>query len=270
MTGRDVLAEICDHKRGEIAARKAARPLADVEAAARAADTPRGFVSALRRASGCGYGLIAEIKKASPSKGLIRADFDPPALARAYAAGGAACLSVLTDEKYFQGADRYLVAARAAVTLPVLRKDFMLDTWQVAEARALGADCILVIMAALSDAQAAELEDAAVGWGMDVLVEVHDAEELERALQLKSPLIGVNNRNLKTMTTDLATTEALAGRIPAGRVLVAESGLNHPHDLARMAGVGARCFLVGESLMRQADVAAATRALLADPVAAVA
>lgn len=270
MSDRDVLAEICAHKRTEIAARQAARPIADIEAAARAADTPRGFVAALRRASGRGYGLIAEIKKASPSKGLIRADFDPPALARAYAAGGAACLSVLTDEKYFQGADPYLVAARAAVTLPVLRKDFMLDPWQVAEARALGADCILVIMAALSDAQAAELEDAAVGWGMDVLVEVHDAEELERALRLKSPLIGVNNRNLKTMTTDLATTEALAGRIPAGRMLVAESGLHHPQDLARMARVGARCFLVGESLMRQADVAAATRALLADPVAAVA
>jgi indole-3-glycerol phosphate synthase len=266
----DVLAEICAHKRTEVAARKAARPLAEVESAARTADAPRGFAAALRRASGTGYGLIAEIKKASPSKGLIRADFDPPELARAYAAGGATCLSVLTDERYFQGADGYLVAARAAVPLPVLRKDFMLDPWQVAEARALGADCILVIMAALSDAQAGELEDAAMSWGMDVLVEVHDAAELDRALALRSPLLGVNNRNLKTMKTDLATTEALASRVPAGRMLVAESGLNSPSDLARMARVGARCFLVGESLMRQPDVTAATRALLADPVAAVA
>lgn len=266
----DVLAEICAHKRTEVAARKAVRPLAEVEAAARSADAPRGFAAALRRASGTGYGLIAEIKKASPSKGLIRADFDPPELARAYAAGGATCLSVLTDEKYFQGADGYLVAARATVSLPVLRKDFMLDSWQVAEARALGADCILVIMAALSDAQASELEDAATSWGMDVLVEVHDEAELDRALALKSPLLGVNNRNLKTMKTDLATTEALASRVPADRMLVAESGLNSPADLARMARVGARCFLVGESLMRQPDVTAATRALLADPVAAVA
>ncbi len=267
---RDVLAEICAHKRTEIAARKATRPLADVEAAARAADAPRGFAEALRRASATGYGLIAEIKKASPSKGLIRADFDPPSLARAYAAGGATCLSVLTDERYFQGSDAYLVAARAATALPALRKDFMLDPWQIAEARALGADCILVIMAALSDAQAIELEDAATAWGMDVLVEVHDAAELDRALALKSPLLGVNNRNLKTMTTDLATTETLASRVPADRMLVAESGLNHPTDLARMARVGARCFLVGESLMRQPDVTAATRALLADPVGAVA
>ena len=266
----DVLAEICAHKRGEVGVRKAARPFAEMEAAARDADAPRGFAAALRRASRDGYGLIAEIKKASPSKGLIRADFDQAALASAYAEGGATCLSVLTDEMYFQGADSYLLAARAAVTLPVLRKDFMLDPWQVIEARALGADCILIIMAALSDAEALELEDAALAWGMDVLIEVHDDAELDRALALKSPLLGVNNRNLKTMTTDLATTEALAAKVPADRILVSESGLNAAAYLARMARVGARCFLVGESLMRQSDVAAATRNLLARPAAAVA
>ncbi|EDP63752.1 indole-3-glycerol phosphate synthase [alpha proteobacterium BAL199] len=266
----DILAEICAHKRTEIVARKATNSFAEMETTARAASAPRGFAEALRRAARVGYGLIAEIKKASPSKGLIRADFDPASLACAYAAGGATCLSVLTDEKYFQGNDRYLADAHSTVTLPVLRKDFMLDPWQVTEARALGADCILIIMAALSDAQAQEIETAALGWNMDVLVEVHDAAELDRALALKSPLLGVNNRNLKTMKTDLATTETLAHRVPADRILVAESGLNHPDDLARMAKVGARCFLVGESLMRQSDVTAATRTLLADPVAAVA
>ncbi len=260
----DVLTRICDDKRALVQARKSARPLSEVEAAARAADPARGFIRALRGRvdEGC-YGLIAEIKKASPSKGLIRPDFDPPALARAYREGGATCLSVLTDEPYFQGCDDYLLAARAAVDLPVLRKDFMVDPYQIAESRALGADCILIIMAALSDAQAAEIEEAAIAWGLDVLVEVHNREELDRALALKTPLLGVNNRNLKTLAVDIATTEELAAHVPADRMLVAESGLYSPADLSRMAAVGARCFLVGESLMRQEDVTAATRALLA-------
>ncbi|MDA0997381.1 MAG: indole-3-glycerol phosphate synthase TrpC [Proteobacteria bacterium] len=267
----DVLSEICGVKRRHVAECKARAPYAEIARQARAQVPARGFTQALRSAASSGrYVLIAEIKKASPSKGLIRADFDPPSLARAYQKGGAACLSVLTDGPYFQGSDAYLIAARNAVDLPVLRKDFMLDPYQIAESRALGADCVLLIMAALSDAQAAELEAVATEFGLDVLLEVHDVPEMDRALKLASPLIGVNNRNLKTLQVDLQATVDLAPMLPKDRLLVCESGLASRADLARMAGIGADAFLIGESLMRQADVAAATRALIGDSISQVA
>ncbi len=258
----DVLAEICAVKRDHVTRRKAELPLATLEAEL-PTQPPRGFARALVTAHESGrHALIAEIKKASPSKGLIRADFDPPTLARAYMAGGAACLSVLTDEPYFQGRDGYLAAARAAVALPALRKDFMLDPWQIVESRWLGADAVLLIMACLDDSAARELAAVAHAHGMDVLVEVHDEAELDRAVALPGTLLGINNRNLKTLAVDLATFERLAPRAPADRLLVAESGLYSHADLLRMALAGARAFLVGESLMREADVTAATHRLL--------
>ena len=258
----DMLTEICNTTRAEVARRKAARSFADLDTAAHGQSAPRGFEAALRRASASGFALIAEIKKASPSKGLIRADFDPPAHAAAYAAGGATCLSVLTDAPYFQGQDQYLIAARAACNLPVIRKDFMVDPWQCAEARAMGADAILIIVAALEDGVMSEIETAAIERGMDVLVEVHNEAEMKRAARLKSRLIGINNRDLKRFVTDLAITEHLAPLAPKGALVVGESGINSHADLLRLERAGVRAFLVGESLMREDDVAAATRALL--------
>ena len=258
-----ILDEIGTYKREEIAAAKSRVPQAEIDKRARAADAPRGFLAALKKARNEGrYGLIAEIKKASPSKGLIRADFDPPRLARAYEEGGAVCLSVLTDTPSFQGSPDYLVQARAATKLPVLRKDFMLEPYQVAEARAWGADCILIIMAMVDDATSRTLLDSARSWKMDALVEVHDEAELGRALALGADMIGINNRDLKTFVTDLNVTLRLAPRIPEGILVVAESGLGKSEDLKQLADAGVSTFLIGESLMREADVAAATARLI--------
>ena len=259
-----ILDRICVEKRKQVAEQKGRRNIKELLDRAKDQAPPRGFAKSLDTLiDKLGWGIIAEIKKASPSAGVIRADFKPELLARGYQRGGAACLSVLTDQKFFQGSDADLGAARSACDLPVLRKDFMVDPYQVVEARALGADCILLIVAALSDAELPQMEDIALGYGMDVLIEVHDEAELERALKLKSPLIGINNRDLKIMKTDLATTERLAPLVPKDRVIVSESGLEGPGDLKRMAQIGVKRFLIGEALMRRADVEQALKVLLA-------
>jgi len=264
MSTPTILEKIKAYKLEHIAACKAERSYEDIAAQANAMPETRGFYTRLQEAASTDYGLIAEIKKASPSKGLIRADFDVPALAQAYKAGGAACLSILTDGPSFKGDDSYLMAAREVVDLPILRKDFMYDPYQVAEARALGADCILIIMASVSDMQAAELEAAAQQFGLDVLVEVHNADELERGARLASPMLGINNRDLNTFDVTLDTTRQLAKQVPADKMIIAESGLFEPSDLADLAQYGARAFLIGESLMRKDDVTAATRHILSE------
>ena len=260
-----MLARICADTRAEVARRRALVALRKIGRRLDAAGPPRGFGRALMDTTAAGrFALIAEIKKASPSGGLIRPEFDPPALARAYQAGGATCLSVLTDGPYFQGDPQHLAAARAAVGLPVLRKDFIVDPWQVYESRVIGADCILLILAALTDAEAVELERLARALGMDVLAEVHDADELRRAMGLQTKLIGINNRNLKTLTTDLNTSEELSPLLPPDRFPIAESGLRGHADLRQLSAICINSFLVGESLLRQDDVGAATRALLGE------
>ena len=261
-----ILEKIKTYKLADVAKRKAARPLAVLEQTAKAAPPPRGFIKRLKKGGQNGYGLIAEIKKASPSKGIIRTDFDVPSLAKAYTQGGASCLSVLTDTPSFEGHDAFLKQAKQACDLPVLRKDFLYDVYQVVESRSLGADCILLIMASLDDTQAAELEQTAHSYGMDVLIEVHNAQELERAHKLTSPLVGINNRDLNTFTVTLDTTKALCRHVAPDRMIVSESGLFTPQDLGGLARLGVRHFLIGESLMRQPDVARATQALLTKPV----
>ncbi|MDD3181676.1 MAG: indole-3-glycerol phosphate synthase TrpC [Alphaproteobacteria bacterium] len=259
----DKLQEICEVKRAHVATQKALFSFSDMDACASIASPTRGFAKALQDKEAAGeIGLICEIKKASPSAGLIRPDFDPATLAKAYEAGGATCLSVLTDEPFFQGHNDFVPQARAACALPVLRKDFMIDVWQVAEARSIGADCILLIMAILGDAQAQDLHTMATGYGMDVLIEVHSAQEMERALRLPSGLIGINNRNLKTLQIDLTMTETLAPMVPKGRTLICESGIQTPQDIVRMRRSGVNGFLIGESLMRQSNITSATQALL--------